>query len=242
MLKCEETSIPNLSLYKGIKILKPKDFNNYCMSHDVRILGHTKLEEISKKKPNKNQSDDYIDTGNKSFYFYKKSIHKPKGYIPITDTTFVAIERKKLKTSTHVAILACCVVAILGITFYNDNRDKGLTGNVWDGETNNEDTDLGNDSIAIPGYTVQAVNKKNPCIVLGNPDINDVYFTYHIYDENNDEIYTSDYIHPGEKDDWNVYDMIQPGEHEFRFLITTCDLEDKDVAYNSADIKVKVIR
>lgn len=129
--------------------------------------------------------------------------------------------RKKLQVKFTIAIIALIIIIIILLLRVFENGKAGNGYQIWDGNTGNrEEVVLG--SIQIPGYSNQVVSKANPKIQLGNPDGNDVYFVYHIY-EGDDEIYTTDLIEPGHVCDWDAYGQLDEGVTTLTFTISTFD-------------------
>lgn len=129
--------------------------------------------------------------------------------------------RKKLQVKFTIAIIALIIIIIILLLRVFENGKAGNGYQVWDGSTNNR-AEAVQGSIQIPGYSNQVVSKANPKIPLGNPDGNDVYFVYHIY-EGDDEIYTTDLIEPGHVCDWDAYGQLDEGVTTLTFTISTFD-------------------
>lgn len=129
--------------------------------------------------------------------------------------------KKRIQLKLTIGILALIIIIVLLCLRSCSNEQKGLGYQPWDGSTNNR-AEAVQGSIQIPGYSNQVVSKANPKIALGNPDGNDVYFVYHIY-EGDDEIYTTDLIEPGYACDWDAYGQLDEGVTTLTFTISTFD-------------------
>lgn len=246
MIECKTVGFDKLVTYKGISILKPKDFDEYCKSNDATIIGRTYLKNAT----NITKSDVFVDTVMllcKPHPVFEGYTSGAIGFIPVDDHHFIALMKRKPIGKTGIISAAVVALACVGLAFAIANTSANKQGEVkgvtWNEETDN-DSDINNDDerIAIPGYVTQRVTEEKPTISLGNPKRNDVYFTYHISDENGKEIYTSDYISPGMKIDWNAYEDLPDGTNTYRFLITTCDMVDTTIPYNSAEMTVEITK
>ena len=145
--------------------------------------------------------------------------------------------RKKLQVKFTIAIIALIIIIIILLLRVFENGKAGKGYQIWDGNTGNRE-EVVQGSIEIPGYSNQVVSKKNQEIALGNPNNNDVYFIYHIY-QNDEEIYTTDLISPGRACSWNVYEQLNKGTYSLTFTVNTFDMETMD-ACNSASTFVTV--
>lgn len=145
--------------------------------------------------------------------------------------------RKKLQVKFTIAIIALIIIIIILLLRVFENGKAGNGYQVWDGNTGNRE-EVVQGSIEIPGYSNQVVSKANQKVSLGNPNKNDVYFVYHIYDGEK-EIYTTDLIEPGYACDWNAYEDLNKGTYTLTFTINTFDVETMEQC-NSASTLVTV--
>lgn len=145
--------------------------------------------------------------------------------------------KKRIQLKLTLGILALIIIIVLLCLRSCSNEQKGLGYQPWDGSTNNR-AEAVQGSIEIPGYSNQVVSKANQKVSLGNPNKNDVYFVYHIYDGEK-EIYTTDLIEPGYACDWNAYEDLNKGTYTLTFTINTFDVETMEQC-NSASTLVTV--
>lgn len=131
--------------------------------------------------------------------------------------------KKKLQVKFTIAIISLIIIIVILLLRVFENGRAGKGYQLWDGNTGNR-VEVKEGSIEIPGYSNQVVSKENQEISLGNPDKNDVYFIYHIYD-GEDEIYTTDLIEPGYACKWNAYEDLGKGTYTLNFVVNTFDIE-----------------
>lgn len=253
MLKQEELQVNDkyLKEYNGAKIITPEGFKELSNANkDIKVIGRSYLKSVT----NLSKKDTFIENitlndGN-NYPVFKDYKSGAIGFIHVGNNKFVAIVKHKKPIAGKIATVAVIAVVGVGAIFaLNNQNDKntdddsvGQGGVAWNENTGNESDNNDNDQIAIPGYVTQKVSEEEPIISLGNPKRNDVYFVYHEYNSDENEIYTSDNIAPGMKIEWNAYNDIEDGTNTYKFLISTYDMNDISTPYNSAEMQVEIIK
>ena len=190
------------------------------------------------------------DKLNFEVYNSSKRLHRPVCYVPVGKTDFLVYERipiaaPMLPVSTAVAVAGVgflVYAGYLGKPDFPTNPLNVATG-VTIGGDGDEDRDIGNEMIDFAGYDEVSVTAANPYVLLQNPETNDVYFSYVVYDESGSKIMTTDLIPPGRALQWAAGNDLGSGTHSVTMHVDTFDMTDTSIPYNTMsyeDVKVHV--
>ena len=164
-------------------------------------------------------------------------------YVPIGEDEFLVYEKRAIRyIAGPVTAVACA--AILAYIFFggvDTANPLGIAPTVnigGDGKQEKGDQAM----IDFAGYDSIEVSADNPYVLLQNPESNDVYFSYVVYDEGGKEIMKTDLIPPGKALQWAAANDLGNGEHEVNMHVDTYDMKDTSIPYNAMNYdKVKVI-
>lgn len=164
--------------YKGLTMLKPKDFDKYREEQEedgktVAVVRNTRLE-VAKEK-HKDKCDTMV-AEEEIYAVFKEKSHWTKGYVSVGENRFVRVERR---VCMFLALLLACVIGGVGLwlALHQPVEDPQLdkTGT----EQNDKATTEAVDTTVMPRFsTIKA--KEGQAVQLYNPEENSVYFTYRV--------------------------------------------------------------
>ena len=173
--------------YKGLTMLKPKDFDKYREEHGktVVVVRNTRLEVAKEKHKDKCDTMVVKGTDEKEDTIYevsKEKSHWTKGYVSVGESRFVRVERR---VWLFLALLLACVIGGVGLwlalhqSVEDPQLDKTRTKHNGEVQQNSESSTEAVDATVIPKfYTIKA--KEGQTVQLYNPEENTVYFTYRV--------------------------------------------------------------
>ncbi len=224
---------------------------------DAKIVGYFTRE--------KNQAEVTEDVGGRLFQIKKgsrgrtdklnfvigntpKKFHRTVCYVPVGGNDYLVYQKLPIAAAfvpigTVAAAAAVGYLAYaghLGTPDFPKNPLNVATG-VSIGGDGDEARDIGNEMIDFAGYDEVTVSASNPYVLLQNPETNDVYFSYVIYDESGKELITTDLIPPGRALQWEAANYLGGGRHLVTMHVDTFDMTDTSIPYNTMNYdKVKV--
>lgn len=140
-----------------------------------------------------------------------------------------------------IAIIAIIIAFILGL-YLNDDLPRFDNADDWDGNVRvGDNSDTGNDSIAIVGYPSATITSENRTMPLINSDKNDVNIIFTVIDEDGTEVYKTDYIAPGKVKNADIYDKLSTGTHNLTIQYKTFDAKTNSVC-TGANVAVTVTK
>lgn len=143
--------------------------------------------------------------------------------------------KSKKKIIISIVVITIILISVIAYLFFaKDNSNLPAFGGESKVETVEEDNQA--PSIIIDGFTTANVTEKNPYIWLANPSENNVYFEYHIFDENGTEIFVSDYLPPEEDKGVNFEPRkyLDKGERVLTFTINTYAIDSLEARNGSS--------
>lgn len=203
----------------------------------------TKIKELLKE--NKNIEEIFEGNYDFSYEIEETKLNNIKklttvGFVEVEKNIFVEIKKETFETA-KIAIGVCillvlvCSVFAFGKKETNIEKSKKEEVNLeiadatdWDGKMpqNGENSQQEVGSIEIPGYANLFITTSKPEVQLINPSVNDVYFIYKIY-KNEELITETKAIEPGKALNVDIGTELGVGEHQVVFDISCFDIETK---------------
>lgn len=199
---------------------------------------------------------DYTDSEESQDFYYIVNKKQGKlshliGYIKVDEDMYIGVYKRILffwwLFIPTVLLLLILLIVVIFISIINidsshetdsNKPDKQIADTVKsDGNVTNNDLfipDTG--SIEFAGYDLVYAAEESKIILLENPKVNDVYFTYTITDNNDGKVLLeeTDLIPPGTALEWNAWDIVPSGEYTITMHIRTYDMNDTSIMYTPA--------
>lgn len=158
----------------------------------------------------------------------KKRCAFTRGWLPVAEGYVGVISYRPL-------IVILVMLALLFLVSLRSCAISSEAREIADTVTSITESSTGNDSIEYAGYDKVSV-KKGESIYLGNPECNDVWFTYSIVRNDTREVVLpeTDLIAPGTFYPWDAFSVLGEGVYSVSFQIRTFDLEDSSIEYTPA--------
>lgn len=154
--------------------------------------------------------------------------------------------KTKRSTKEKIIIVICFIVIMIIILLLRGCLKESpfipnLSENAisWNGQQNKK-KEVEQGYIEMPYFGSLYVNEEEPYVWLNNPDTNDVYFQYHVSDENGKDIFNEEaLVEPGKAIQAEFYSIFDAGTHKLTINISAIDIEGN--ACNGSTQEVKLI-
>lgn len=131
-------------------------------------------------------------------------------------------------------LLLGCLIAYLILSHRNNNiifsiRDVSDTQSEIDLNHNHHKNEEA--YTELMGFGCLDIDESYPFIYLINPDSNEVYLSFDVY-ENDNLLYNSNLIEPGKMEGFNVFESLDAGKHSLTYSIASYNLQNKAVLWS----------
>ena len=213
------------------------------------VIVKTEKENVSKikelLKEDRNIEEIFLDNEDYNYEIKETKINNIKklttiGFVEVEKNIFIEIKKETIEI-VKIAIGTGIFIALICSLFILNKKDPQIQkinnqevdieiaeATDWDGKMpqngENSQTEVG--SIEIPGYANLFITTQKPEVQLINPSVNDVYFVYKIY-ENEELIQETKAIEPGKVLNVDLGTELGVGEHKVTFDISCVDIKTK---------------